>query len=174
MTISGEKSSPPVFHGGPQGLGELPSRALELADLGLDGALGGARGLDGLLALHLGFLDHELGLAPGIVLHLLDHPLGGDEGLLEHALALLEAAGALLGRLEVLLEQRVLLQHGLVVARQILEERVHFLDVEATEHSHRELLLPDIHGGDAHGGLLSAAPEGAGAEGPTPPVGWRR
>ena len=59
--------------------------------------------------------------------------------------------------LELLLEQRVLLQQGLVVLGEVLEERVHFLDVEAAEHLHRELLLADVHRRDAHGGLLSAA-----------------
>ena len=71
------------------------------------------------------------------------------------------AAGALLHGLELLLEELVLLEQRLVVLGEILEERVHLLDVEAAEHPHRELLLADVHGRDAHGDLLSTGAEQA-------------
>src|SRR5262249_7391866 len=46
------------------------------------------------------------------------------------------------------------LEERLVVSREVLEEGVDLLDVEAAEHLHGKLLLADVHGRDAHGTLL--------------------
>jgi hypothetical protein len=103
------------------------------------------------------------------VLHLLGELLGGDQRLLEHLFPILETPRAVLEHLELLLEERVLLDQRLVVLGDVLEEGVHLLDIEAAEHSHGELLLPNVHGCDAHGLLLSTATAGSLARG----TGWR-
>src|SRR2546426_8540452 len=103
-----------------------------------------------LLAPHPALPHVELRLAPGRGLHLVAEPLRRHERVLEGPLALGEPPRALLERGELLPEQRVLLQHGLVVVRDVVEERVHFVLVEAAEHPHRELLLPDVEGTDSH------------------------
>ena len=89
-------------------------------------------------------------LAPSRRLHLVAELLRGHERILEGPLALGEPARALLERGELLSEERVLLEHGLVVVRDVVEERVHLVLVEAAEHPHRELLLPDVEGADSH------------------------
>src|SRR6266508_4239808 len=165
--------------GGAERLGELPAHALDRGDLSLDGRLLRPRRLDDLLSLQLRLAHHEVRLAPGAFLHLLHDLLRGHQRLLQDPLAVLQAPRALLEGLELFLEENVLLEQGLVVPGQILEEGVHLLHIEATEHSHGELLLANVHGRDAHGGLLFSprgfsTASGAGSEGPRAPrTGWR-
>src|SRR5258705_625319 len=156
-----ERGAEPLRH-----LAPLP---LELEDLVPEHGLLGAVGLEELLALQLGLPQDEGRLAARPFLHLLGELLGGNQRLLEHLLPVLEAARAVLQHLELLLEERVLLDQRLVVLGDVLEEGVHLLDIEAAEHSHRELLLPNVHGCDAHGSLLSTATAGSHAR----RTGWR-
>src|SRR6185503_4156940 len=96
-------------------LRELPAHALQRGHLRLDGGLRRPRGLDGLLAAQLRLAHEQRRLPPGALLHLLGDPLRRHERLLQGALAVLEAAGPLLQGLELLLEELVLFQQGLVV-----------------------------------------------------------
>src|SRR5439155_524404 len=111
----------------------LAAHAPERLDLAPDLRLLAARSLYDLLAPQLGLPHVELRLAPGRGLHLVAEPLRRHERVLEGPLALGEPPRALLERGELLPEQRVLLQHGLVVVRDVVEERVHFVLVEAAE-----------------------------------------
>src|SRR6267143_4245375 len=142
------------LHGGAQALRELAPHALEGLDLRVQVALRLARGIDDPVGLRLGLADDDARLAARALLHLFHEPLRRHERLLEHLLALLQAPGALLERLELLLEQRVLLEQGLVIRGEVLQEGVDLLGVEAAEHLHGELLLADIHRCDAHSRLL--------------------
>src|SRR3989442_15886922 len=105
-------------------LHELPPRALERRDVGADLPLLGARGLHRLLAGQLGLAQDQLGLPPGIVLHLLAQALGRDQRFLQGALALGDAARALLLGRNLLFEQRRLLEQRLVVLGHVVEEGV--------------------------------------------------
>ena len=131
-------------------LHEMPPRALERHDVGANLPFLGARGLHRLLSSQLGLAQDQLGFAPGIVLHLLDEALGRDQRFLQGPLALRDAAGALLVGRDSLLEHGHLLEHGLVILGDVVEEGVHLLGVVALEHLGRELLLTDVVGGDAH------------------------
>src|SRR5206468_3802256 len=74
-----------------------------------------ARSLHDLLAAQLGLPHVQFRLAPSRRLHLVAELLRGHERILEGPLALGEPARALLERGELLSEERVLLEHGLVV-----------------------------------------------------------
>src|SRR5262249_35370726 len=119
-------------------------------DLRLQVALRLARGVDDAVGLRLRLGDDHARLAARVLLHLLHEPLRGHERLLEHLLPLLQAARALLERLKLLLEQRVLLEQGLVVRGEVFQEGVDLLGVEAPEHLHGELLLTNIHRWEPH------------------------
>src|SRR5262249_15720362 len=118
----------------------LVPRALEPRHLRLHRRRLGARHLEHLFGLQLGLPADEAAL-----LHALAALAGGPGRLLEDALAILEAARPLLQDLELLLQQGVLLEKRLVVSRQIVEERVHLVRIEAAEHLHGELLLANVH-----------------------------
>src|SRR5437879_11769455 len=52
---------------------------------------------------------------------------------------------------EQLLKENVTLrEQQLVFLRDVLQERFDFLRIKAAEHPHRELLLPDVEGAQAH------------------------
>src|SRR5207249_3663641 len=65
-------------------------------------------------------------------------------------LALAEAARPLLEGGDLLLELRVLLEHGLVVLGDVVEEGIDLVDVEPPKPSNAELLLTDVERADAH------------------------
>src|SRR5919108_138048 len=89
-------------------------------------------------------------VSAGVVLHLVDQTLRRDERVLQRALALGDAACALLLRRDLLLEQRDLFEDGFVVLGDVVEERVDLLRVVALENLGRELLLPDVVRSDTH------------------------
>src|SRR5213594_1273048 len=91
--------------------------------------------------------------SPRAALPLLAQALGRDQRFLQGALALGDAARALLLGRDLLLEQRRLLEQRLVVLGHVVEEGVDLLGVVALEHLRRELLLSDVVWGDAHRGL---------------------
>src|SRR5262249_45891413 len=127
--------------------------ALGAHGVSADPTLFGARGLDRLLAGQFRLAQDQLGLAARVVLHLLDEALRGDERLLKRPLPLGDATRALLLRGDLLLQQRRLLEHGLIVFGHVVEECVDLLRVVALEHLRRELLLANVVRGDAHRGL---------------------
>src|SRR5437867_5059573 len=138
---------------GAEVLDELAAQAPERLDLAADPRLLGPPLLDDLLAAELGFPHQDVGLATRRGLHLVAQPMRGDQRVLQRALPLGEAAGALLERSHLLLELRVLLEHRLVVFGDVVQEGVDLVDVEAAEPLDRELLLTDIERADAHRGL---------------------
>src|SRR5262245_5019162 len=86
--------------------------------------------LQNSLALPLVLLQMLLDLAPGRLPHILGEPMRGDEGLLEQPLALGHAARPLLHGGQLLLEEGVLLQDGLQIHGDVLEEGVDLLRIE--------------------------------------------
>src|SRR5262249_40250106 len=95
----------------------LMALTLERRHLGLYGCRLRARPLQHLLGLQLGLAHHEAGFLARPLLHLLDDLVRRHERLLQDALAILDALRALFQDLELLLEQGVLLEQGLVVSR---------------------------------------------------------
>src|SRR5206468_10955526 len=79
-------------------LDELAAQATERLDLAADPRLLGAPFLDDLLAPELGFPHQDVGLAPRGGFHLVAKPMRGDQRVLQRALPLAEAAGALFER----------------------------------------------------------------------------
>src|SRR2546425_67011 len=147
-----------AIEGGPQIFHELALGPLEPLDLAPELDLLGAHFLHQLLAAQLRFAHDELPLAAGRLLPLLGQPLRRQQRVLERLVPVGEPAGPLLQRRQLLLQQRVLLQHHLVVLGDVVQKGLDFVRVEATEHPYGELLLPDIEGTQTHRDLPISQP----------------
>src|SRR5262249_39998591 len=101
--------------------------------------------------LQLRVRQDDVGLFARVGLHLLGQPLRGGQRLLQQLLAVLELVdpGLPAPQLLVLLVQ--LPRHLLELARHEVEERPHFLLVEAAEPGLAEGLLLQVEGRQLHG-----------------------
>src|SRR6185295_16393117 len=113
--------------------------------------------VDDLLRLELGLGDDDLRLLLRRVAEVLRDALGGDQGLLQGALALEVALQLHLGALELILERDVLLHHVLELRRQELQEPLHVASGVAAEGG-LEALLADVERGELHGRPSLAEP----------------
>src|SRR5262249_4676113 len=131
-------------------LGQLPAESPKAADLGGELRVLLASVLHHLLGPEVRLPKDQLGLAPGILLELLGDLLRGHEGLLESLLPALDALGLLLDLDQLLLEERVFPIQLLDFVGHLLQERVDLLRIESSEEPHRELLLANVRGRQAH------------------------
>src|SRR5437870_2209204 len=131
-------------------LDQLAADAAQGLDLAPDPRLLGPAFLDDLLAPQLGLAHLQLRFLACRRLHLVAEPVGRHERVLQRALALVEAARSLLEGRDLLLQLRVLLEHGLVVLGDVVEKGIDLVDVKATKPLDAELLLTDIERTDTH------------------------
>ena len=115
------------------------------------------RGVDDLLRLELGLGDDNLRLLLRRVAEVLRDALGGDQRLLQGALALEVALQLYLRALELFLERDVLPHHVLELRSQELQEPLHVTGGVAAEGG-LEALLPDVERGELHGPRSLAEP----------------
>ncbi len=121
----------------------------EIKDDPFDLARLARRLVEELPRLQLGLLDDQLRLLAGLLLDVLGQLLGGQEGLLQDPLALLEVGDARLDLRQLLLEAVVVDDDPLELPRHEVEEGTHLLGIEAP-HPLREAVPADVDRRDLH------------------------